>query len=309
MRTITPLILIMILSILILSSCATSQPICNAPYYEYKAGDCCLDTNQNQICDIDERTTMNVEEQMTIVAEKFARKWEQKDFGAMYDLFTPDLQQQKSRQDFIDVLNFKESKTSVVVRLDRVSKESDTVGYAYYSVSSSIYDSKAPAMNLIEISPGEWRVNGLKKYFLLDNLQLIYPDQASKSMKLATEFLETMVELLSEHEKKNANRKIGIFNFDTCPKFEEHRNDLVKFKEEFNNLEVATGFEGIHIALYEAYGLIENSMEEFIKFCYGKDSYPMWQHYEKGGKYLEAAGKSFLKIAEDLKSNDKYFSE
>jgi hypothetical protein len=28
--------------------------VCNAPYFEYKAGDCCLDSNSNNICDSDE---------------------------------------------------------------------------------------------------------------------------------------------------------------------------------------------------------------------------------------------------------------
>lgn len=34
-------------------------PFCNPPYYEYKRGDCCLDTNDNQICDSDETVPAN----------------------------------------------------------------------------------------------------------------------------------------------------------------------------------------------------------------------------------------------------------
>lgn len=31
------------------------SPVCNAPYFEYKSGDCCLDQNNNSVCDIDEK--------------------------------------------------------------------------------------------------------------------------------------------------------------------------------------------------------------------------------------------------------------
>lgn len=30
------------------------EPVCDAPYFEYATGECCLDSNDNKICDIDE---------------------------------------------------------------------------------------------------------------------------------------------------------------------------------------------------------------------------------------------------------------
>jgi hypothetical protein len=50
----TVLVLILVLLTIFLSGCST----CNSPYIEYKKGDCCLDVNENNICDLDE----NIEE-------------------------------------------------------------------------------------------------------------------------------------------------------------------------------------------------------------------------------------------------------
>ena len=33
---------------------AVKAPVCNTPYFEFKTGECCLDTNANSICDSDE---------------------------------------------------------------------------------------------------------------------------------------------------------------------------------------------------------------------------------------------------------------
>ena len=32
------------------------KPVCNKPYFEFRKNDCCLDKNNNSICDIDEKT-------------------------------------------------------------------------------------------------------------------------------------------------------------------------------------------------------------------------------------------------------------
>jgi len=52
---------VFLLGLIFLSACNTVgdaiQDIgssCNQPYFEYKSGDCCLDTNDNNICDSDE---------------------------------------------------------------------------------------------------------------------------------------------------------------------------------------------------------------------------------------------------------------
>ena len=40
--------------IVFISGCITTETVCNKPYYEYKTGECCLDENDNKICDKDE---------------------------------------------------------------------------------------------------------------------------------------------------------------------------------------------------------------------------------------------------------------
>jgi len=47
--------------IVFISGCTTKETICNKPYYEYKTGDCCLDENDNKICDKDEITSKQPE--------------------------------------------------------------------------------------------------------------------------------------------------------------------------------------------------------------------------------------------------------
>ena len=39
--------------------------VCNSPYFEYKAGECCLDKNSNSICDSDEAIVEEVKEETT----------------------------------------------------------------------------------------------------------------------------------------------------------------------------------------------------------------------------------------------------
>ena len=49
---ITYVFLVIVLFFII--GCITTGTVCNKPYYEYKTGECCLDENDNKICDKDE---------------------------------------------------------------------------------------------------------------------------------------------------------------------------------------------------------------------------------------------------------------
>ena|SRR3989344_1577277 len=40
--------------VVLLSACV-EKPLCTQPYFEYKQGECCLDENNNKICDRDEQ--------------------------------------------------------------------------------------------------------------------------------------------------------------------------------------------------------------------------------------------------------------
>ena len=97
-------------------------------------------------------------------AERFARFWEQKDFSSMHDLFVPSLKNKRDKEDFAKFFLASEKESNIVIRLDKVSLDKENVAYAYYTVSSSIYDTKAPAMKL-EYIEGKWSVNAFPSFF------------------------------------------------------------------------------------------------------------------------------------------------
>ncbi len=106
----------------------------------------------------------NTEEDAQKTAEKFAREWEQKDFESMYDLFIPNLQQMRNKEDFVKFFLASETSSNVVIRLDKVSKDSENVAYAYYTFSSPLSEYRAPAMKL-EYVNGNWKVNAFPNFF------------------------------------------------------------------------------------------------------------------------------------------------
>ncbi|MBW3019250.1 hypothetical protein KY329_03635 [Candidatus Woesearchaeota archaeon] len=59
-----------VLLMVVLAACAAEQqaePLtCNAPYFEYKSGECCLDANSNRVCDADE--VMPVEQEIQVIS-------------------------------------------------------------------------------------------------------------------------------------------------------------------------------------------------------------------------------------------------
>jgi len=97
-------------------------------------------------------------------AERFARYWEQKDPNSMYDFFIPLLKEKRNKEDFSKFFLASENETTPVIRLDQIRMDSEDVVYAYYTVSSSIFDAKAPAMKL-EYIDGRWLVNGFVTFF------------------------------------------------------------------------------------------------------------------------------------------------
>src|SRR3989339_275272 len=113
------------------------------------------------------------EECVKATAEKFARVWEQKDYDSMYKMFIPELQNMKNKDNFKKTLQFEEKENDVVVRLDKISKESDTIAYAYYTISSSLFDSKAPAMKMV-YTDGDWEIDAFATYFSKDMFQAEY---------------------------------------------------------------------------------------------------------------------------------------
>jgi len=59
-----------VLAILILTGCAQNQPLCKTPYFEFQEGQCCLDENNNSMCDNDEASRVQKQEEVTPPAPK-----------------------------------------------------------------------------------------------------------------------------------------------------------------------------------------------------------------------------------------------
>jgi len=104
-------------------------------------------------------------EEVKKTAERFARDWEQKNFDSMYNLFIPELKEKRTKEDFVNFFKASEKDSNIVIRLDKVSIDSKDVAYAYYTISGSIYEAKAPAMKLEHIE-NNWRFNAFADFFV-----------------------------------------------------------------------------------------------------------------------------------------------
>lgn len=115
------------------------------------------------------------QEDPQLVAERFARFWEQKDWNSMYDLFTPELQAMKTQQQFYDMAQYKNKEGTIVVRLDKISNDSSTVIYAYYSGSLGAIELKMPAAKMVLVN-NSWRFDAFAEYFSQNLEELKYTD-------------------------------------------------------------------------------------------------------------------------------------
>ncbi|NQU78723.1 hypothetical protein HQ545_03050, partial [Candidatus Woesearchaeota archaeon] len=114
----------------------------------------------------DDNTTVNnisiciemKEEYARKTAERFARSWERKDFNEMYTFMIPELKDIKNETDFVLTMKYLEGNDSIVIRLDEVLEDTENVSYVYYTVTSSIFEAKAPAMRM-EYENGKWKIN------------------------------------------------------------------------------------------------------------------------------------------------------
>ncbi|TKJ17034.1 hypothetical protein CEE44_00680 [Candidatus Woesearchaeota archaeon B3_Woes] len=164
--------IIFIILFLFLIACEQRQVVkvtCNKPYILVGAS-CCLDNNDNSICDEDEvneeilteKTTLdeNEEKKFRETAEDFGRFVEQDKFGDIYDMLHSRHQKYKTRDEFIYLYpKFKGRDTYRSVILKQIDMESDEIAIAYYDVtfyngyqetSGSIYFNK---------ENGEWKLD------------------------------------------------------------------------------------------------------------------------------------------------------
>jgi hypothetical protein len=171
---------LVIFCLLVLVGCSQKE-LCKSPYFEFKSGECCLDYDNNSICDKDETLIKN---EAKIVAEKFAIAWESKDYNQMYDLFTPELRKLKQKEHFINLMNYKET-DDIVIRLDYIIQEDDKKAFAYYTITGSSMDFKSKAVELDNIN-GNWYMNTFYPTFIntcgndvCDNSESYYDDYYS----------------------------------------------------------------------------------------------------------------------------------
>lgn len=166
------LIIAFLFMAMLITACSTQQPVCNKPYI-LVGNDCCLDKDDNSVCDRDEeeltqkaerKPSIDQEELAEETALSFARAWEREDWSSLYDFFVDELKELRTEERFANAMNKKEEGSNIVVRLDKVEIADENTAYAYYTGSSSIFDIKAPAMKLEWLDKG-WKVNAFSSVF------------------------------------------------------------------------------------------------------------------------------------------------
>ena len=234
-------------------------------------------------------------------ADKFAREWEQKDFSEMYNMFIPELQSKKTKPEFIELMDYLEKDTSITVRLDKISMESDDIVYSYYTVSSSLYETKAPAMRL-EYDKGAWRINAFGTYFSMDLVEKKYFDKM-------IEIAKKHATIINDNAFNMKMWKVGDTTY--CPKFKQNYEDAKQIYEEFIALKVPPTYEEYQEA-YQAteisyYENMYKSFEELYNVCIAQNSKEREIHIDLFVKYFETAT-STLKEKEEItkKLEEKY---
>lgn len=107
----------------------------------------------------------NTKENAESIAQEFAINLQKSDYESLYDLFIPDLKSMRKKSDFVKYVNIKGSPLdNNYIIFDKVVMQGDNEAYAYYTLSSGIFEAKVPPMHLIFTSEG-WRVDAFSDYF------------------------------------------------------------------------------------------------------------------------------------------------
>ncbi len=166
-------IIFLIVVIVLITACTTTPITCNKPYL--KVGkECCLDTNDNSICDKDENAesgeilvpVVNNKEEAENVAKLFLVQWERKNYDQMYDLLAGSLTGLKSKEEFVWLMEHEEFNTLFnSLRYEGIVFEGDNTAFVQYTIGSTSLDVKAPSMELVRIN-SLWKVNALGDLFI-----------------------------------------------------------------------------------------------------------------------------------------------
>ena len=167
-----------------------------------------------------------------VAADRFARFWEQKDWNNMYNMFIPELQAKSDKDTFVFVMNYFEKEQQVVIRLDKVSMDNKDTAFVYYTVSSSLFDAKAPAMKMVLVDR-EWKINAFANYFGIKKEDLIYTAEINKlmttmitNMQERSQFSEDISDLMDRRNYGDYSQNV----YDVCVNYPEDNNFVTKFK-------------------------------------------------------------------------------
>ncbi len=120
-------------------------------------------------------------------AERIARFIEQKNWDALYNLAVPELKENTNIEKFrynAEKAFLRDNLFPSVIRLDKVSADSPTETYAYYTASYGTFDAKLPALSLVWLDDG-WFYDGFAGLFVSEKKQYILSeDQIHSSLKL-----------------------------------------------------------------------------------------------------------------------------
>jgi len=158
------ILFVIIVSCLILAGCQSQQKMtCNKPYI-LVGSECCLDKDNNAICDKDENLGVQKQEEqikskesIEIVAKRFGRFFEQKDAGAIYDMLIPTSQAMISRDAFINTFNFKFKNFDTTITYTESYEDSPIVAFAKYDAGELLKVSMKSIR--FELVNNEWRVD------------------------------------------------------------------------------------------------------------------------------------------------------
>jgi hypothetical protein len=197
----TMLISLLLIAALILGCAKTIE--CNSPM-KIVRDRCCIDANNNEICDIDEgkyavektnkstiqenitkptanvtpnKTTappvvqqtkqMNTEVEAIKTGKIFAEKWQAKQYAIMYSLFTPELKEKKTLTEFTTIMELEPLYRRLTkVDFKGVKMTDEDSAELMITIHTNIQDIDMPGATL-EFIDNSWRVNMFNDVFEL----------------------------------------------------------------------------------------------------------------------------------------------
>jgi len=101
-------------------------------------------------------------------AQGFAIAWQNKDYERAYDFFIPDLQELRSKPEFVKFATVYESENEFNIIYEKTVLQDTNLAYAYYTYSGDIISQpKTPAIRMDYIN-NTWKINGFASFFSSD---------------------------------------------------------------------------------------------------------------------------------------------